>query len=80
MITSLNQIATPFGKLTFTLKVNDSGEVAQLEIDKLSDLSCKRIVVHLENWSNQSGKSLIELDPFKPHSLKINLSKSLEEH
>ena len=74
MTTSLNQIATPFGKLTFTLKVNESGDAAQLEIDKLSDPSCKKIVVHLANWAGPVAKNVIELDPLKAHSLKINLS------
>lgn len=73
MVTSLDQIATPFGKLTFSLKVNQSGDAAQLEIDKLSDPSCKKIVVHLNNWSSQPNNKLIELDPSKPHSLKIDM-------
>lgn len=75
MVTSLNQIATPFGKLTFTLKVNDSGDTAQLELDKLSDPSCKKVVVHLNTWTSQSKQSTIELDPSRGHSLKINILK-----
>ena len=51
MVTSLNGIATPFGKLYLTLKVDDSGKSARLKVKKLPAGSLQKIVVHLDRWT-----------------------------
>lgn len=63
MVTRLNGIATPFGKLTMELKVAADGRTARLRVEPLSDPSCKEIVVHLANWASPKGDDQIELDP-----------------
>jgi hypothetical protein len=75
METSLKEIATPFGKLSFNLKVSDSGESALLKINKLTDPSCKKIIVHKKGWAEPGEAGVIELDPTKAHTLKIDISK-----
>ncbi len=73
METSLKDIATPFGKLSFTLKVDDSGKSAMLEIQPLTDPSCDKIVIHQKGWALKDKTSIIELDPSKNHSIKIDI-------
>jgi len=73
METSLKQIATPFGKLTFSLKIDERGEIATLNINSLSDKSCKKIVVHLDGWATQVKGKILELNPKSSHSININL-------
>lgn len=73
MVTSLKEVATPFGKLTFSLKVDNSGKEAILEIDKISDSSCKKIVIHKSGWALIDESSIIELDPAKNHNIKISI-------
>ncbi|MCK0147283.1 hypothetical protein MWU78_16610 [Arenibacter sp. F26102] len=73
MVTALDQISTPFGKLTFSLKVNQSGDSAILKIDKLSDSSCDKIVVHLGSWTTENKSEVIEFDPSKSHELYIKI-------
>lgn len=51
MVTKLNGIATPFGKLYLTLKIDDSGKSARLKVKKLPSGSLQRIVVHLDQWT-----------------------------
>jgi hypothetical protein len=75
METSLKEIATTFGKLSFNLKVSDSGESALLKINKLTDPSCKKIIVHKKGWAEPGEAGVIELDPTKAHTLKIDISK-----
>lgn len=75
METALTKIATPFGELTFSLKVDESGKSALLEIDKLSDISCKKIIIHKKGWSSSDNSSAIELDPSKAHTIKININR-----
>ena len=55
MVTQLNGIATPFGKLTMELKIAGDGKSARLHIEPLTDPSCRKIVVHLNGT--------LELDP-----------------
>jgi len=52
MVTKLNGVATPFGKLYLTLKVDDSGNTARLKVEKLHANSLERIVVHLDQWTS----------------------------
>lgn len=73
METALNQIATPFGELTFSLKIDERGKIATLDIDSLSDNSCKKVVVHIDGWATKEIGSTIELDPKSSHSININI-------
>jgi len=52
MVTKLNGVATPFGKLYLTVKVDDSGKTARLKVKKLAANSLERIVVHLGQWTS----------------------------
>jgi hypothetical protein len=58
MVTRLNGVATPFGKLYLTLKVDDSGKTARLKVQKLPAGSLERIVVHLDQWAGTGDKVL----------------------
>ena len=51
MVTKLNGIATPFGELYLTLKVDDSGKTARLKVKKLTGKLLEKIVVHLDQWT-----------------------------
>ena len=73
METSLKQVATPFGALNFTLKVDASGKSALLEIDPLADPSCDKIVVHRKGWALPDETKEIELDPSKSHAVMIEI-------
>jgi hypothetical protein len=73
METVLKNIATPFGKLSFNLKVSESGESALLQVQPLSDNLCKKIVVHKKGWALSDGENVIELNPSKKHTIKIKL-------
>jgi hypothetical protein len=74
MKTSLKEIATPFGKLTFTLQVDAQGKTASLDINPLSDPSCKGIFVHLGEWGTSNGTNLVKLDAKKGSNLPIKLT------
>ncbi|MDR1454050.1 MAG: hypothetical protein LBJ01_00185 [Tannerella sp.] len=73
MKTSLKDIATPFGKLSFVFQVNAQGTEASLVVDPLSDPSCKGIYVHLGDWGTMSGASLLKLDAKKSNTVTIQL-------
>ncbi|RIJ50828.1 hypothetical protein D1614_02590 [Maribellus luteus] len=75
METSLKDIATPFGKLSFNLKVDEDGKSAMLKIEPLSDPSCDKIVVHQKGWALDGEASIIELDPSKKQSIKIEIKQ-----
>ncbi|MHC4475528.1 MAG: glucosidase family protein [Planctomycetota bacterium] len=59
MVTKLNGIATPFGKLYLTLKVDDSAKTARLRVKKLPADSLERIVVHLDQWTSGATDEVI---------------------
>jgi hypothetical protein len=59
MVTKLDGVATPFGKLYFTLKVDDSGRTARLKVEKLPATSLERIVVHLDQWTAGTGDRML---------------------
>ncbi|MHC4240114.1 MAG: hypothetical protein ACYSUC_10225, partial [Planctomycetota bacterium] len=59
MVTKLSGIATPFGRLHLTLKVDDSGKTARLKVEKLPADSLERIVVHLDQWAGTGDKVLL---------------------
>jgi hypothetical protein len=73
MLTQLKEIATPFGKLSFTLQVEKDGKTASLQIDPLSDPSCSGIFVHLGAWGKSAGKDLLHLKAGVAHQLRIDL-------
>jgi hypothetical protein len=74
MKTSLKDISTPFGKLSFDLEVNKDGKTATLTIDKLSDTSCSGIFVHLGNWGKYQNNNHIKLDSRKQNNIIIELN------
>jgi hypothetical protein len=75
MITRLKEMATPFGKLSFTLQVSLDGKTATLTIDKLPDQSCTGIFVHLGDWGNNKGSNLVKLDVRKRNEITIELNQ-----
>jgi predicted alpha-1,2-mannosidase len=79
MKTSLKDIATPFGKLSFTLQVDESGNSASLNINPLSDPSCKGIFVHLGEWGTSDETNLVKLDAKKGCNLTIELIQTKKQ-
>jgi hypothetical protein len=77
MVSRLNGIATPFGKLTMELKIAADGKTARLRVEPLSDASCRKIVVHLAGWASDKKEALIELDPKSRHDRTIPLPPNL---
>jgi hypothetical protein len=73
MKTSLKDISTPFGKLSFTLQIDESGKTAQLSVGKLPDPSCKGMFVHLGDWGESNGKNLVKLNPEKVNTINITI-------
>jgi hypothetical protein len=73
MVTRLKEVATPFGKLSFALEVDEKGETASLSMEKLTDPSCTGVVVHLGEWGECSGGNLLKMDARNPQSLRITL-------
>lgn len=73
MKTCLKNIATPFGKLSFTFQVNAQGTEAALTVDALSDPSCKGVYVHLGSWGTADGASdsLLKLDAKKSNTIAV---------
>ena len=65
MVTKLDGIATPFGKLTMELTIAADGKTAQLHVAPLTAASCRKIVVHLAGWATSDPQAVIELDPKK---------------
>ncbi|HUW19894.1 MAG TPA: hypothetical protein VMW16_11385 [Sedimentisphaerales bacterium] len=61
MLTKLNGIATPFGKLYLTLKVDDDAKTARLTVEKLPAHYLERIVVHLDQWTSGAGDKVLSL-------------------
>jgi hypothetical protein len=59
MVTKLNGIATPFGKLYLTLKVDDDAKTARLTVEKLPAGSLEKIVVHLHQWTSGPGDKVL---------------------
>jgi len=59
MVTKLNGVATPFGKLHLSLKVDDSGKTARLKVKKLPADSLERIVVHLGQWTSAASDKVL---------------------
>jgi hypothetical protein len=79
MVTGLKGIATPFGKLSMSLKVAGDGKSARLTVDPLSDKACRKIVVHLCGWAEKNEEATLDLDPSKKHKLTIPIAKDRVE-
>ena len=75
MVTQLNKIVTPFGPLTCSLRVNDDGTKATLQVEPLSDPTCEKIVVHLSNWATKTPNATMTLDPKKSHKVEIPIQQ-----
>jgi len=74
MVTRLNGVATPFGKLYLTLKVDKDGETARLRVKKLPAKSLERIVVHLDQWSSGAGEKELRFSGDTSIDTVINLN------
>jgi hypothetical protein len=74
MVTRLNGIATPFGKLTMALKIAADAKTARLRVEPLSDAACQKIIVHLADWASDKKDALIELDPKRRNARTILLT------
>jgi len=59
MVTRLNGVATPFGKLYLSLKADESGKTARLKVEKLPAHSLKTIVVHLNQWTSAASHKVL---------------------
>ncbi|TFG49746.1 MAG: hypothetical protein E4H40_02455 [Candidatus Brocadiia bacterium] len=75
MVTRLNGIATPFGKLYLTLKADDSGKTARLTVNKLPANTLERIVVHLDQWTSGASDKILSFPGGTSIDMVINLKK-----
>lgn len=75
MKTSVKNMATPFGKLSFTFQVNAQGSEAALTVEALSEPSCKGVYVHLGDWGAADGASdsLLKLNAKKSAAIAISI-------
>lgn len=74
MVTKLNGIATPFGKLTMEVRISRDGKTAQLQVAPLTDPSCTKIVVHLFGWARNDTNAVLEFKPARGANQNISLS------
>jgi hypothetical protein len=65
MVTRLDQVVTPFGSLTFSLRVNRDGSKATLKVEPLADPTCEKLVVHLSPWATATPNATMTFDPKK---------------
>jgi hypothetical protein len=75
METKLTGIATPFGPLTCSLHVGADGHTAVLDVARLADPSCQRIVVHLGRWASADTNAVQVLDPRQSHRVTIPINR-----
>lgn len=75
MRTEINEMATPFGPLSFSLEVDSDGRKARLSVKELSD-NCSKIVVHTSGWGSVRGKDVTELSPERENVLTIKLIRN----
>ena len=80
MVTKLNGICTPFGKLTLELKIAKDGKTAALRVEPLSDASCQKIVVHLSGWAGAEQGATLALDPHQRSQREIKLEIGQSMH
>ncbi len=76
LTTRLNGICTPFGKLTLELRIAPAGQTAKLNIEPLTDASCKKIVVHLSGWARADQTATLALDPHQRNKQDIELEST----
>ena len=76
MVTALKNVATPFGPLTFSLEIDESGESAKLTIEPLTGNSCEKIVVYLDGWADTSTCKTIELKENQKNIFDIPMTKN----
>jgi hypothetical protein len=74
MVTRLDGIATPFGKLTLELKIAADGKSARLHVEPLSDPACQKIIAHLWGWASDKKDAIMELDPKSRNDRAIPLA------
>ena len=77
MVTRLNGICTPFGKLTLELKIAPDGKTAALRVEPLTDASCQKIVVHLSGWARADQAATLALDPHQRNRQDIKLEPAM---
>jgi len=73
MVTKLNGIATPFGKLTMRVKISADGKTARLRVAPLTDPSCQKIIVHLSGWASADKDAVLEFKPDRGANQDISL-------
>lgn len=73
METSLREVATPFGPLTLTLKVDAEAEWADLTVSPLSR-DCTDIVVHTGEWGRVKKENIVKLNPRRENRIRIKLT------
>ena len=79
MSTSLNGMATPFGPLNLSLKVDRFGRSATLKVSAMKG-NCARLIVHLGNWAKTpDGTQVIILDPGQENEVKIKLNPIISQ-
>lgn len=76
MLTSLRGVATPFGPLSFSVRVGPDGRTAQMEIEPLEDKSCRGLVVHTGGWGTVNGSDAARLEPGRRNRLTITMDAS----
>ena len=72
MVTRINGISTPFGELSFILRVDGQGNKAALELEPLTDLSCDKIVVHTDSFGHHIDE-IIQLDPLRKSNISVKI-------
>jgi len=72
MTTAINEMPTPFGPLSFTLKVSKDGKYADMAIKALKD-NCTDLYVHCNGWGAVKGETLVRLNPAKDNRIRITL-------
>jgi len=73
MKTSLKDISTPFGKLSFDLQITKDGKTAEMTVGELTDRSCTGIFIHLGEWGKVQNNKQIKLDSQKQNKIEIEL-------
>jgi len=73
MKTSVSNLHTVFGPVSFSVQVDAAGKNAILEIEKLNSNDCKAIQVKYGNWGIHD--KAIVLDPSRPHKITIPLKQ-----
>jgi len=73
MTTEINEMPTPFGPLSFTLKISKDGRYADMAVKALKD-NCTDLYVHCNGWGTINGDSIARLTPTKYNKIRIELT------